>query len=727
MSGNPIVDTRENKTDEAQFMAEIRENFDWAYTYDSTNRLAAEDDLENLNGNQWDAITLQQRKEDFRPSLTINKLPSFVDQVKGDARLNQMQIKVRANHPNSNDQKNNKPEELADVYNGLIRQIEQASKAGIARQTAFDGALQNGFGFYEIDSDFADDDTFDQEIRTRRIKNQFSCFVDPMHVEVDARDARYWFKTDMIRKKDFKAKYPKLEPSQFQQGYAGTPYQWWFDDDSVRVAVYWIKRPFKKRLVSLDNGETYSAVKWEKVQDELKAKERIVHVAMGPNGEKIPTPGPAPEGSGFEEAVINKAPEVVRERTVDSHVVVKYIVDGTQIIDGPKNDAGKFILEFTDEKDIRDKEGKFRKFVWPGKYIPIIPVWGKELQIGNQTFRRSLIRYSKDAQRMYNYERTAETERVALAQIPPAVLTKGQIAGFEDMWKSTKKLKYLLYNTDPAAKAPPYFPNPPQASSGNTMLSATATQDMKDTMSIQSASLGMQGNEKSGKAILARQRENDVANFEFTDNLVNAITLEADIYVDLIPHIYDTERQLLVLNEDGSDEFVTINQTVRDEDTGEDVVLNDLTQGKYLVTVTTGPNFTTQRIETAEALTSLAGSVQEPMAGLILLTKIVKNMDWPGATETAEMLEKMLPPQFRNLTDEEKAQLQAQEGQQKQPTIEQFMDAAKLQGHLLKNEETQLNIDEKEAKQGKNVQRLQATLDQLGPLLQQLQGGGGQQ
>ncbi len=728
---NQIVDTRKDKNDIDDFMAEVRDNFDWAATFDEDNRIQGEDDLQALNGNQWDGQTLEQRKIDGRPALTINKLPSFVDQVKGDARLNQISIKVRANFSASKDQKNNRPERLAEIYNGLIRQIEQVSNAESARTTALDGGLQNGFGYYEIIADFVDDDTFEQELRTQRIKNQFSCYVDPMHVEADARDAGYWFKTDIIGRKAFKAKYPDIEPANFKLAKAGSNFEYWVKEDTVRVADYWIKRPFKKRLVSVavrndddtfGPAQTYDGVKWDKVKDELQEKEQLIHFVPSQNPELAQTPqvGPAPEGSGFQEQIINRAPEVVRERDIDSHVVIKYIVDGTQIIDGPKDDNGKIILDFKGQEDIKDAEGRFRKFVWPGKYIPIIPVWGKELQIGNRTVRRSLIRWAKDAQKMYNYERTAETERVALAKIPPAVLTAKQLGAFKDMWASTANLKYLLYEPDGSEGAvPPFFPPPPQASSGNNLLSQTATQDMKDTMSIQNAALGIQGNEKSGRAILARQRENDVANFEFTDNLKNAVQLEGDIYVDLIPKTYDTDQEVLILNQDGTDEFVHINETIRDEDTGEEVILNDLTMGKYLVTVTTGPNFTTQRIETAEALTSLAAGVKDPLAGLILLIKIVKNQDWPEADATAEALEQLLPPQFRDLSDEEKAALAAQAQQQAGPDMDTIMDALKMQGQTLTNRKAELDINEKEAEQGKGMQQLQATLDTI----QQVMGG----
>jgi hypothetical protein len=749
MSYNKIVDPREDKTDEAVFMEEVRANYDLAESYEEDNRRQAIDDLENLDGRQWPEKIAAQRDKDGRPTLTINKLQGFVDGVKGDIRLGEMQIKVQATQPAKEGQKHNIPAKLAEIYNGLIRQIERLSNAKVARTTASDAAVQNAFGFYEVVSDFVDDDTFDQELRTRRIKDQFSVLLDPLHNEIDGRDSRWGFKSVELPRDDFKVQYPDIEPSEFKTDYAANLYRHWITAKWVRVAVYWVKRPFKRKLVAVRDKDgfqsTYDAVEWDKIKDELKAKEQIVHLMPDEQGIVSPIPGPAPEGSGLEEVILNQAPVVVRERDVESHVVVKYIVDGTQIIDGPKDDNGKIILNFKTVDDIKKRtvnnvtgeiESSFRKFVWPGKYIPLIPVWGKELQIGGKTKRRSLIRFAKDPQRNYNYHVTAETERTALAKVPPAILTAKQLGKNIDMWRSTANHKYLLYEPDPRPGAvPPYFPSPPQASSGNALLTQQATQDMKDTMSIQDSSLGISsGREVSGRAKEAEQRKNDVANFEFADNLRHAIKFEGDIYIDLIPHVYDTERVIMVLNEAGEEEFVTINQRIKDEDTDEMVTLNDMTQGKYLVTVTTGPNFTTQRIETREALSGLASAVKHPVAGLILLTKIVKNMDWAGATETAEQLEKMLPPGIIEEKDENgnpvNRQDQGQEGGQEggqnpaQLRMELMKAAADLQGVLLSNDKKQLDIDKAEAEQGKGVQALQATLDRIAPLLQQIQGGG---
>jgi hypothetical protein len=735
-----IVDIRESKTSEDDFMAESRYNYDFVNSYEQQNLLDAQDDLMNLNGVQWPLTITAQRELDGRPVITINKLPGFCDGVKGDARINQMQIKVRAKQPTLEDQKNNKPQELANIYNGLIRQIEQTSNANYARLSAFDCAVQNGFGFYEVEAYYSDDDTFDQDLRTVRIKDQFSVMVDPMHKEADSRDKKWCFKSQRIRRKEFKALYPDIEPSNFRAEWAQTPYMHWVEEDFVRVAEYWVLRPFKKKLVAVrkEDGseETYNADKWAQVEDDLRAKEQIMHVAIDEAGQPIPTPGPAPEGSGFEETIVNPVPKVVRSRTVDSHVVVKYIIDGTQIIDGPRNDAGKIILDFKTEDDIKetDEDGdkKFRKFIWPGKWIPIIPVWGKELQIGNQTVRRSLFRFAKDSQRNYNYHVTAETERTALARIPPAILTKTQLGNWGPMWKSSKNLKYLLYEPDASPGAvPPYFPNPPQASTGNIYLINQATQDMKDTMSIQDASLGKtSGKEISGIAKQVEQRKNDVSNFEFLNNLKTAVNFEGDIYVNVIPYYYDKQQQLMILNEKGEEEFVTINETVKDDETGEEVILNDLTQGKYLVTVTAGPNFTTQRIETAEALTALSGGVRDPAGNLALTAKVVENMDWPGAEETAELLERLLPPGIVEQKDEDGNVIDQQqsgpdqEQQQAQARAQALEMAAKLQGQLLKNQETELDIEKKQGDLKANAETMQDQINQLDQLIQQMHGGG---
>lgn len=282
-----------------------------------------------------------------------------------------------------------------------------------------------------------------------------------------------------------------------------------------------------------------------------------------------------------------------------------------------------------------------KKREWPGKHIPIIPVWGPEEYVNGDVRPRSVIRYAKDAQQQYNFWQSQITEKIMLAPRSPWLVTTKQIEGLERFWNAANEENraYLPYNPDPQAD-PPQRNSPATVSQSELAQSAQAIEDMKGTTGIYDAGLGNQSNEKSGVAINARKMQSDSATFAWIDNLSRSITRTGQILVDLIPRIYDTQRTVRILGVDDESEFVPINQYVRDEN-GEVQLLHDLTVGKYDVRVMMGPSYATQRQEAAESLMQFIKAV--PQAGQVAADLIAKNMDWPGSEELAERLEKMLP------------------------------------------------------------------------------------
>jgi hypothetical protein len=163
--------------------------------------------------------------------------------------------------------------------------------------------------------------------------------------------------------------------------------------------------------------------------------------------------------------------------------------------------------------------------------------------------------------------------------------------------------------------------------------------------------MGKQSNEKSGKAITARKQEGDRGNIEYHDNVGRARRWEGKILVDLIPKIYDTERIVRILGEDGTDEQVTVNGPQIDPATGRPKLdektqqpkVFDLKLGTYDAVVSTGPSYETQREEAADSMIQLF-SVLPPEAQMIIIDLLVNNMDWPGADEIADRLKTLLPP-----------------------------------------------------------------------------------
>jgi hypothetical protein len=167
-----------------------------------------------------------------------------------------------------------------------------------------------------------------------------------------------------------------------------------------------------------------------------------------------------------------------------------------------------------------------------------------------------------------------------------------------------------------------------------------AVDEMKATTGIYSAALGEQSNETSGRAILARQREGDTANFAYIDNLSRAIRYSARVIIDLIPKIYDTERVVEIMGMDGQKKLEKIN-SARVNDDGMVEPVNDLTTGRYDLVVDVGPSYTTKRIEALNMMVEIAK--MNPAIMQIAGDLIVKSMDWDGADAIAERLKRTVP------------------------------------------------------------------------------------
>lgn len=647
-----VVDTKdETLSKEDAVIAEAQARFSQVASSEQENRAEAIDDLQMLAGRgHWPKKIVDERKADRRPVLTVNKLPSFTDQVKNDSRLNKVSVKVKPYSGGAT-------RELAENLNSIIRNIENVSDADVAYQTAFDSAVDNGFGYFRIITAFVDDASFDQEIRFKRIRNPMSVYLDNKHTEYDGRDSRFAFITEKVSRDEYKIRYPGKEISPFNSSMDSNE-SLWVGENEVRIAEYWVKEPAVKKLYLLSDERTVDGDKWDSIVDDLKANETMVHLApdpQNPEGSPIQTEGPAPEGSGFQQEVRNPTPKVIKERVVNSHKVVHYLIGGNEIIEGPTE--------------------------WPGKYIPIVPVWGKEIVIDDERFLRGLIRFAKDSQRMYNYFRTAATETVALTPKAPHIVEERQIEGYEADWESSnrKNLPFIKYKHIRGVPAPKRE-IVSQTALGEITEANISSDEMKSTTSLHDPSLGAQGNEVSGRAILARQRKGDIANFIFHDNLKRGIKFGGDILIDLIPKVYDTMRQLAVIEEDGAEKMLTVNEPILDVATGKFVLINDLTLGRYKVVATSGPSISTQREESVASMLDFMRTA--PEAASLMIDVVAENMDWPGAIKIANRFKKLLPPGI----DEEGPM--PEQG----PDLDQTFKQQKIEGTMLGNILKKLNV-----------------------------------
>lgn len=608
----------EDKTDD--LLSQGRTAFDRCQDAEKENRLCALDDIKfSRLDDQWPDTIVKQRATEQRPCLTINKLPAFIRQVVNDARQNKPSIKV---HPVDS----GADPKTAEVINGLIRNIEYTSNADVAYDTAIEASVAGGFGYWRVGMDYAYDDTFDMDLSIERVANQFAVYGDPDSMSADSSDWNVAFVVEPMRKADFEAKYKSKKNTSGEpvcvdfESDAWSEAGIWLDDETVMVAEWWRREEVEREIVKCSNGYVYDKEEFE-ADPSLQAQ-----IAVG-------TLSIAKDKAG--KPII---------RTTKSHKVTQIIMSGADILE--KND-------------------------WPGRYIPIIPVYGDEIIVEGKRYLRSLIHSAKDAQRMFNYWRTTSTELVALAPRVPWIGRAGTFNTDADRWATANTTSHSYLEFD--GEAPIRQPLDVGPAAGALQEALNASDDMKAIIGIYDASLGARSNETSGKAIMARQREGDVATFHFIDNLSRAIRHTGRILIDLIPKVYSDERVIRVLGEDGSPKSINVNsgqpapvigkdgKPEMDEDGNPMMALHDLTAGKYDLTVTTGPSFTTRREEAAMQMTEFVRAF--PAAAPVIGDILAMNLDWPGADEIAERL-KSINPALQNKGLPPEVQQMIQEGQQ---------------------------------------------------------------
>ena len=604
----------------------------WSYTYN-----AALDDIQfvDTDDGQWDDAVRQSRVN--RPCLTFDKLSSAVDQVVGQQLQMLPGVKVRGAEEGDQD--------VAEIYEGLIRQIEQ--RGAKAYKTAFKFSVKGGWGCWLVEHDYIDDTSMNQDIILREIKNPFSVLFDPIIQIQDMKECRYAFQFEDLERDEFERLYPKAQTGVGEAFYSAGNQRAWINENTVRIADYFRIVPEERRLVQLSTGEVVDYEDIEPIIDELNFK----------------------------------GVTITNERIVEGRKLERFKITGMEILE---------------------------EYECIGRYIPLVPLLGKTSNIDGRFVTRGLVRKAKDAQRMYNYSRSTAIEVTALQPKQPLMATPAMIKGHEERYRNlmTSNDPVLLFNFDQGQK--PFREPPGQPSTALLTDVQISSDDIKSTTGIFNASLGQQGNETSGRAIRERQLQGNIATYEFVDELVESIKYTGEIFVNMIPKIYDAERQIRILGEDDREEVMMINKPQLDLQTGETIIINDLNRGHYDIKVTTGPSFSTRRSETAEQLGTLFG--QNPQMAQMGADIYFKSLDLVGADELVERVRKsgikagMIEP-----NEEEKKELTAGQQQQQQMKAQAMQMEMAMKQAEIANEQAEAR--ERESKTMLNT--IKAQVEQL--------------
>ena len=578
-------------------------------------------------GCQWPADIRTNRETDSppRPCLVLNKIPEKIDQVEGEFRQLRPSVKIRGVDSQADPK-------VAEILSGIVRHIEYNSNAhSEAYNTSHSSTLYSGRGAWRIDIEDAEEDPFIRDIKINRIPNVLTVYWDPASKKLDKSDSDYFFVTEEINRKNFKAEYPDEELGQDWEADAKT-WEDWRTDEKIRIAEYWWREKEKRKFY------------------------RVRREVEGQEPEEFTTDEP-----------IEFIDEVLEEKEVSVPKIKWCKMISNRILEGPHGHTGK--------------------------YIPIIIEIGKEVNVSGQAKTRGMVRFAKEPQQMYNYWSSTATETYALAPKSPYLATSAMLHKHLTQWNqaNTKNYPFLLWEVDP--KAPGLGPKrelPPQVSSAIAHELIRMEHDIMSSMGIYQASLGDEGQEKSGKAITARQRQGSIGSYTFTSNFQTALAYSTKILIDLIPKVYDTERILRIRGEDDTEKTVPINARPNapfmqqgNNEFSPDLIseprenvteyVNDLSVGKYDVAVTIGPSYTTQREEAAAMLIDLVKAF--PQIGMAAIDIIVANLDIPGSDELISRVKKMIPPELKDPEPGE----EGQQAQEQPPDPQVMIEMQKLQ------------------------------------------------
>jgi hypothetical protein len=629
-----------------------------------------EDELDDLrfyagspdNQWQWPADVLATRGSvqgqtiNARPCLTINKLPQHVRQVTNDQRQNRPSGKVIPVDDKAD-------VEVAEIFDGLVRHIEYISDADVAYDTACENQVAYGEGYIRLLTEYCDDNSFNQDIKIGRIRNSFSVYMDPTIQDPCGSDAQWCFITEDLTKEEYERQFPDAQPisSMMQQGVGDQSTSQWISENTVRIAEYFYIE-HEKATLNLYYGN--------------------VSVMKG-----------SPED--MEMAATGMKP--IRSRVVDVKKVKWCKINGFEI------------LESQD---------------WAGSSIPVVRVVGNEFEVDGRIYVSGIVRNAKDAQRMYNYWTSQEAEMLALAPKAPFIGYGGQFEGYEMQWKTanTTNWPYLEVNPDVTDGQGGVLPlpqraPPPLPQTGLIQAKMGASDDIKGTTGQYDSSLGQTSNERSGKAILAREKQADVGTYHYVDNLARAVRYITRQIVDLVPKIYDTERIARIIQIDGETSTIKVNPSqpmpvnkIMDQ---QGIVLEkiyNLGVGKYDVCVTTGPSYMTKRQEALEAMAQLLQG--NPQLWSVAGDLFIKNMDWPGAQEMSKRFAKTIDPKIMEGGDESpemqaaKMQMEAmgQEMEQMHSMLQNVSKSMEAQDIARKDYEAQIKAFDAETKRISAVQ-----------------------
>lgn len=466
----------------------------------------------------------------------------------------------------------------ANIIEGLIKDTEESSDAESAYDQAAENAVYGAIGFFRIVTDYVSELSFNQEPRFMTVHNPHAWYIDPQSKALDGSDARWAVGGEWVDKDIIEDKYGASAVVDF----AMSEYSDWCntEDKTVLIVEYFKIEEVSDELWMLEDGTTnYKSVllgEFGVSEDELK-------------------------------------PLVTNFRPTTRTEVKWYKASGSEVLE---------------------------ETVFPGKYIPVIPVYGEVTYIGEERYLHSLVHFAKDPQRLYNYWKSTEAQILQKNQDDILVVDPKGVSGYEEEWRDPSKFAAVHYKhiDDSQQSIPaPYRIGAAQPPVGVLNAAESAKVAITDILNMHAPIMGGDSQEVSGVAIGMRQRQSETAQFHLQDNLNKSIRHAGRILLGLYQALYTVPMVRRIIGADGEAKQINL------FDKTADGVLADVTIGRYDVRMDTGPSFNTQREQNFALMMQLLS--MNPQLFSLIGDILLQNSPLLNAKEISERIRSTMPPQ----------------------------------------------------------------------------------
>ncbi len=530
----------------------------------------------SIAGAMWEGSLEAQFQN--KPKMEVNKIALALIRIYNEYRNNRIEAHFTSKEGEEYDK-------LADVCADLYRADNQDCDSDEAKDTAFDEAVAGGFGAYRLRcvyEDEEDDENTKQRIVFEPINDaDTSVYFDSNAKRADKTDANYAFVLTAMSRQAYEAEYED-SPTSWPKEIYQTEFDW-FTPDVVYVAEYY-EVEHKKETVEI----------WES----LTGEKQTYHAADFEEDAKLL---PFLTATGWKKTT---------EKQVKKRKIHKYILSGGRVLE----DCG----------------------IIAGKYIPIVPMYGKRFYIDNVERCVGHVRLAKDAQRLKNMQLSRLAEISALSTIEKPIVTPEQIAGHQLMWQedNIKNYPYLLINPvadlngNETIAAPVAYTKPPQIPPAMGALLQITEQDISDILGNQNQGEQITAN-TSGRAVELVQNKLDMQTYIYISNAAKAEKLAARIWLSMAKEIYcEDGRKMKGIKENGEKNYIVLNQSRINEDGTEEKM--DLCEADMEINVDVGASSSSKRQATVRALREMMQVTTDQETLNVLSSMAVMNIEGEG-------------------------------------------------------------------------------------------------